>query len=236
MQNKREKRIAFRDLGLIDYKEAWELQEKTLDAVVEQKLSGEEGESPSGQVVYFCEHPHVFTLGKSGENENLLITEKLLQKIKASFYKIDRGGDITYHGPGQIVGYPVVDLEALGIKVRDYVWMLEESVIRTLHHYGIIAERLEGATGVWLETATPGKTRKICAIGVRLSRYVTMHGFAFNVNTDLNYFEYINPCGYTDKGVTSLEKEKGLVQDMDEVRKVLREKISEVFQIKLITS
>ncbi len=234
MQKMIDTRIPFRDLGLIDYKEAWDLQEKTLDKVVKEKLAAREGESPSSQVVYFCEHPHVYTLGKSGENQNLLIPDKFLQKINASFYKIDRGGDITYHGPGQIVGYPVVDLEALGIKLRDYIWMLEESVIRTLHHYSISAGRLEGGTGVWIDIATPGKTRKICAIGVRVSRYVTMHGFAFNVNTDLNYFQYINPCGYTDKGVTSLQKEKDLEMDMDEVKKVLRVKMSEVFQVELI--
>lgn len=231
-----ETRIAFRDLGLIDYKEAWDLQETTLAAVVKEKLAAEKGVSPTSQVVIFCEHPHVFTLGKSGENQNLLIPDKFLEKIKASFYRIDRGGDITYHGPGQIVGYPIIDLEAFGIKVRDYIWMLEESVIRTLHQYAIRGERLEGATGVWLDPTIPGKTRKICAIGVRVSRYVTMHGFAFNVNTDLNYFEYINPCGYTDKGVTSLQREKNQKMDMGEVRKVLREKISEVFQVVLITS
>jgi len=234
MQNMIDTRIPFRDLGLIDYKEAWDLQEKTLDTVVKEKLTAREGDSPSSQVVYFCEHPHVYTLGKSGQNQNLLIPDKFLQKIKASFYKIDRGGDITYHGPGQIVGYPVVDLETLGLKVRDYIWMLEESVIRTIHHYGISAERLEGGTGVWLEPSTHGKSRKICAIGVRVSRYVTMHGFALNVNTDLNYFQYINPCGYTDRGVTSLQKEKDLEMDMEEVRRVLKEKMSEVFQIDLI--
>ena len=211
------------------------MQEETLDAVVEEKLDAGNGAFPKGQVVYFCEHPHVYTLGKSGENNNLLIPDEFLKKIQASFYKIDRGGDITYHGPGQIVGYPVIDLEAVGIKVKDYVWRLEESVIRTLDHYGIRSERLEGATGVWLDTDRAGKSRKICAIGVRVSRYVTMHGFAFNVNTDLRYFQYINPCGYTNMGVTSLQQELGREMNFREVSNVLKEKLSEVFQFELIT-
>jgi lipoyl(octanoyl) transferase len=236
MQQKRENGIAFRNLGLIDYKEAWDLQEKTLRAVVDEKLASPEGGGPSSQVVFFCEHPHVFTLGRSGKNQNLLIPDGFLERIHASFYRIDRGGDITYHGPGQIVGYPVLDLEARGIKVREYVWKLEESVIRTLDHYSLHGERLKGATGVWLDAGVPGKTRKICAIGVRVSRYVTMHGFAFNVNTDLNYFQYINPCGYTDKGVTSLKNEMGRNVDMREAVNVLKENFSEVFQLELITS
>ncbi len=235
MQSNNKNRIPFRDLGLIDYKKAWDLQEKTLDSVVQEKLKDGNGVFPKDQVVYFCEHPHVYTLGKSGENTNLLIPDAFLKKIQASFYKIDRGGDITYHGPGQIVGYPVIDLEAVGIKVKDYVWRLEESVIRTLDHYGIRSERLEGATGVWLDTDKAGKSRKICAIGVRISRYVTMHGFAFNVNTDLRYFQYINPCGYTNMGVTSLQQELGREMNFREVSNVLKEKLSEVFQFELIT-
>ena len=236
MQNNRKNRIHFRDLGLIDYKEAWDLQEETLDAVVKEKLKSGNGAFPKDQVVYFCEHPHVYTLGKSGEDRNLLIPDAFLKKINASFYKINRGGDITYHGPGQIVGYPVIDLEALGIKVKDYVRMLEESVIRTLDHYSIRSERHKDATGVWLDTDRPGKTRKICAIGVRMSRYVTMHGFAFNVNTDLRYFQYINPCGYTDKGVTSMQQELGREMNLREVSNVLQERFSDVFQIELITT
>ena len=229
-------KIPFRDLGLIDYKEAWDLQEKSLEAVVKQKLESGEGTFPEGQVVYFCEHPHVFTLGKSGKNQNLLIRDDILERIHARFYRIDRGGDITYHGPGQIVGYPVIDLESLGIKVREYVWMLEESVIRTLDRYGIAAGRLEGATGVWLEASEPARTRKICAIGVRVSRYVTMHGFAFNVNTDLRYFEYINPCGFTDKGVTSMQLEMGREMDIRGVSGILREQLQEMFQVEFITA
>ena len=232
--------IAFRDLGLIDYKEAWDLQEESLALVVKEKLdarkTGGNGFSSGEQVVYFCEHPHVYTLGKSGQNQNLLIPDAFLEKINATFYKIDRGGDITYHGPGQIVGYPIIDLEALNIKVKDYVWGLEETVIRTLADYGIESGRLDGATGVWLDTDVRGKTRKICAIGVRVSRYVTMHGFALNVNTDLRYFQYINPCGFTDKGVTSLQQESGRVIEIGNVREKLKEKFAEVFQVELHTA
>jgi len=232
--------IAFRDLGLIDYKEAWDLQEESLALVVKEKLdarkTGGNGFSSGEQVVYFCEHPHVYTLGKSGQNQNLLIPDAFLEKINATFYKIDRGGDITYHGPGQIVGYPIIDLEALNIKVKDYVWGLEETVIRTLADYGIESGRLDGATGVWLDTDVRGKTRKICAIGVRVSRYVTMHGFALNVNTDLRYFQYINPCGFTDKGVTSLQQESGRVIEIGNVREKLKEKFEEVFQVELHTA
>lgn len=231
--------IGYRDLGLIDYKEAWDLQEERLASVIKEKLdagkAGGNGFLPRGQIVYFCEHPHVYTLGKSGQNQNLLIPDDFLEKINATFYKIDRGGDITYHGPGQIVGYPIIDLEALHIKVKDYVWGLEETVIRTLADYGIESDRLEGATGVWMDTAVPGKTRKICAIGVRVSRYVTMHGFALNVSTDLRYFQYINPCGFTDKGVTSMQQETGREIMTLDVRGKLKEKFSEVFQVELHT-
>jgi lipoyl(octanoyl) transferase len=236
----RTRSILFRDLGLIDYKEAWDLQEESLNAVVRQKLEAGKavraGFSPGEQVVYFCEHPHVYTLGKSGRNQNLLIPDAFLQKINASFYKIDRGGDITYHGPGQIVGYPIIDLEAMNIKVKDYVWGLEEMVIRTLADFGIGAGRLDGATGVWMDAGLPGKTRKICAIGVRVSRSVTMHGFALNVNTDLRYFQYINPCGFTDKGVTSMHQESGRVMRIKDVRKSLKDKFSEVFEVELYTA
>jgi lipoyl(octanoyl) transferase len=232
--------IAFRDLGLIDYKEAWDLQEDRLALVIKEKLdagkAGENGFSSGEQVVYFCEHPHVYTLGKSGQNQNLLIPNAFLEKINATFYKIDRGGDITYHGPGQIVGYPIIDLEFLNIKVKDYVWGLEDMVIRTLAVYGIESGRLDGATGVWLDTDVRGKTRKICAIGVRVSRYVTMHGFALNVNTDLRYFQYINPCGYTDKGVTSMQQETGREIEMGNIREMLKEKFAEVFQVELHTA
>ena len=232
--------IQFRDLGLIDYKEAWDLQEDSLALVVKEKLNAGKTEgnrfSSGNQVVYFCEHPHVYTLGKSGQNQNLLIPDAFLEKINATFYRIDRGGDITYHGPGQIVGYPIIDLEALNIKVKEYVWGLEEMIIRTLADYGIESGRLDGTTGVWLDKGVPGKTRKICAIGIRVSRYVTMHGFALNVNTDLRYFQYINPCGFTDKGVTSLQQESGREIEIIDVRERLKEKFSEVFQVELHTA
>ena len=232
--------IQFRDLGLIDYKEAWDLQEDSLALVVKEKLNAGKTEgnrfSSGNQVVYFCEHPHVYTLGKSGQNQNMLIPDTFLEKINATFYRIDRGGDITYHGPGQIVGYPIIDLEALNIKVKEYVWGLEEMIIRTLADYGIESGRLDGTTGVWLDTGVSGKTRKICAIGVRVSRYVTMHGFALNVNTDLRYFQYINPCGFTDKGVTSMQQEAGREIEIKEVRDSLKEKFSEVFQVELHTA
>jgi lipoyl(octanoyl) transferase len=239
MQEDRIRSILFRDLGLIDYRDAWDMQENSLSSVVEEKMQTRKisgnGSFSKNQVVYFCEHPHVYTLGKSGQNQNMLIPDAFLEKINATFYKIDRGGDITYHGPGQIVGYPIMDLEAFDIKVKDYVWNLEETVISTLRAYGIGSGRLEGATGVWLETDMPGKTRKICAIGVRVSRYVTMHGFALNVNTDLRYFQYINPCGFTDKGVTSMQQETGHEMEIEDVRKTLKEKFSEMFQVEFYT-
>ena len=227
--------INYRDLGLIDYKEAWDYQEELLARVVDEKnqikSEGEEKPFPKNQVILFCEHPHVYTIGKSGEGNNLLINSEFLEKIKANYYRINRGGDITYHGPGQIVGYPIIDLESFRIGVKDYVWRLEEAIIRYLDDQGIAGGRLKGATGVWLDPDMPGKARKICAIGVRVSNFVTMHGFAFNVNTDLRYFQYINPCGFKDKTVTSLERELGTKQDPGGVKQGLLSKISEVFNL-----
>jgi len=162
----------------------------------------------------------------------LLINQIQLRAKDATFYKIDRGGDITYHGPGQIVGYPIIDLEMLGIGVKNYVFKIEETIIKTLKEFSINAERLEGATGVWLEPNS-AKVRKICAIGIKVSRAITMHGFAFNINTDLNYFNYINPCGFTDKSVTSLEKELGGKQDIEKVKKIVKEKFAEVFEVNI---
>jgi lipoyl(octanoyl) transferase len=178
-----------------------------------------------------CEHPHVYTLGKSGKESNLLINEEMLKKIGAQFYRTSRGGDITYHGPGQVVGYPVFDLESMNIRVKEYIWLLEQSVISFLSSYKLDARRLEGATGVWLDPDIPGKARKICSIGVRISRYVTMHGFALNINTDLKYFRYINPCGFNDKDVTSLQKETGIFFDMGRVRGEVKYHIANVFKI-----
>lgn len=206
--------VKFHDLGTVDYKEAWDYQEKLFDEVTKRKLNGD------GKLHYllFCEHPHVYTLGKSGENANLLIPEEMLKRINASFYHINRGGDITYHGPGQIVAYPIFNLEAFGLTLKSYIHLLEQVVIDSLQEYGIVADRLEGATGVWLDPGVKGRERKICAIGVRASRFVTMHGLAFNVNTNLDYFRYINPCGFIDKGVTSMQVELNRQLDMEEVK------------------
>lgn len=213
--------IEFEDLGSIEYGKAWEYQEERFDALVEYKQSGGEGQRP-GQYLLFCEHPHVYTLGKSGDEHNLLIKKDFLEKINATYFKTNRGGDITYHGPGQIVGYPIVDLEYLGVGLKQYIAILEDSIIELLKEYGIESTQMDGATGVWLDATHPVKARKISAIGVRSGRYITMHGFALNVNTNLDYFTYINPCGFETKGVTSMEKELGKVMDMEEVKARLR--------------
>lgn len=220
--SKLERGILFEDLGLVDYQEAWDDQEVRFDALVDYKRNPE-GKTPPLQYLLFCEHPHVYTLGKSGDEHNLLIRQEFLKKIDATYYKTNRGGDITYHGPGQIVGYPIVDLEFLGIGLKQYVALLEDAIIELLDGYGIVATQMEGATGVWLDVDHLVKARKICAIGVRSSRYVTMHGFALNVNTNLDYFTYINPCGFETKGVTSMEKELGGSLDFDKVKSELKE-------------
>jgi len=220
--------VAFHDWKTIDYKEGWNQQQAIFNGVMDYKL-GKSDTSP--QSIVFCEHPHVYTLGKHGNNTNLLISDEMLKQIEATYYHIDRGGDITYHGPGQIVGYPIVDLELLQLSIREYIFQLEQSVIDTLVHYNIPTTRLEGATGVWLDAGIAGKTRKICAIGVKASRYVTMHGFAFNVNTNLAYFNYINPCGFVDKGVTSMQKELGKEIDIEEVKAILRTKLYQNLKI-----
>lgn len=212
--------IKYSDWGLIDYKDAWIKQEKIFDKKVSEKINN--GKSQIEQDFIICEHPHVYTLGKNGERNNLLIDEEFLKKINATYYKTNRGGDITYHGFGQIVGYPILDIEELGLSLKNYIWTIEEMVILTMKEYNIFCERLEGATGVWIDTNSP-KVRKICAIGVKASRYITMHGFALNVNTDLNYFNYINPCGFIDKGVSSMEKELGKKIEVEEVKKKLYE-------------
>jgi lipoyl(octanoyl) transferase len=228
-------KITFQDLGFIDYKKAWDYQEKCLRNLIvekeELKKNGNVNDIPQKQVILFCEHPHVYTLGKSGDEHNLLINNDFFKRIHASFYRINRGGDITYHGPGQVVGYPIIDLDSMTIKIREYVWMLEESVIRLLNDYGIKGTRLEGATGVWMNTGLSENYRKICAIGVRVSNHVTMHGFALNINTDLNYFRYINPCGFSSKEITSLSRELGGDQDIDGVKKRLKYCIAEIFNI-----
>ncbi len=214
--------VVFRDLGLMDYGEAWAYQEERFNALVSFKRHPDGKERP-GQYLLFCEHPHVYTLGKSGDENNLLIRKDFLKKIGATYYKTNRGGDITYHGPGQIVGYPIVDLEWLGVGLKQYITLLEDSIIELLENYGITATQLQGATGVWLEADHPVKARKICAIGVRSGRHVTMHGFALNVNTNLEYFTYINPCGFETRGVTSMEKELGRAPDFERIKLELRE-------------
>lgn len=214
--------IVYRDLGEIEYSAAWEYQEERFNSLVAHKRDPEGLELPE-QFLLFCEHPHVYTLGKSGDEANLLIRSEFLKKINATYFKTNRGGDITYHGPGQIVGYPIVDLESLGIGLKQYVSTLEDAIIQLLGEYKIAATRMDGATGVWLDVDHPVKARKICAIGVRSSRYITMHGFALNVNTNLDYFSYINPCGFETKGVTSMEKELGKSLDFEQVKLELKE-------------
>lgn len=230
--------VIYKDIGQKDYKETWDYQSEIFARLVESKKTGtvanESVRSLLPGTFIFVEHPHVFTLGKSGSENNLLLDFIQLQAKEVSFYRIDRGGDITYHGPGQIVGYPIFDLDVIKIGLKEYIYRIEEAIIKTLTEYGITASRLEGGTGVWLDPEVEGKSRKICAIGVKASRYVTMHGFAFNVNTDLTYFSYINPCGFTDKGVTSLQKELGARQDFVSVKSKVKKNLQEVFDLKWI--
>lgn len=217
-------KIIFQDLGLIDYKKAWDYQEGIFENIINFKTG--KTKVFSDNYVLFCEHPHVYTLGKNGEVNNLLINEEFLKKINASYYRINRGGDITYHGPGQIVCYPILDIEKLKLSLKDYIFNIEETIILTLKEFGLMASRLDGATGVWLDADKKGKARKICAVGIRASRYVTMHGFAFNINPDLSYFNHINPCGFKDKGVTSLQKELGIVINIETVKLILKKHLS----------
>jgi len=230
--------VVYQDIGVRDYKDTWDLQEsifrKLIDNKVNRDQSSSKDENSDTGTLIFVEHPHVYTLGKSGSENNLLIDCIQLQAKDAKFYKTDRGGDITYHGPGQIVGYPIFDLEKLKIGLREYISGIEEAIILTISNFGISGLRLEGATGVWLDTDIKGKARKICAIGVKSSRYVTMHGFAFNVNTDMNFFNYINPCGFTDKGVTSLEKELGEKQDFEKIKLLVKQNLQKAFDLNWI--
>jgi len=228
--------VAFEDLGIIDYKEAWDYQEKLFKGIIDIKMENRKSpdqEKATPNYLLFCEHPHVYTLGKHGSEENLLANMLELSNKKATYYKINRGGDITYHGPGQIVGYPILDLDNFSPDIHQYVYNLEEAIIKTIEEYGLKGERLEGASGVWLDPAEPARARKICAIGIRSSRWVTMHGFAFNVNTDLSYFDLINPCGFTDKKATSMEKELGKPFDMEEVKAKVKHHLAEIFGMQL---
>lgn len=228
-------KVVFQDLGLIDYKEAWDYQEKRFNEILDVKKNNrkENRQDPTLSYLLFCEHPHVYTLGKSGDENNLLVNEDYLKSRGATFYKINRGGDITYHGPGQIVGYPILDLDHYFTDIHKYLRYLEEAVILTLADYGIKSTRSDGETGVWLDVGSE-RARKICALGVRSSRWVTMHGFAFNVNCDLSYFGNIIPCGIVDKSVTSMQKELGKEVDMQEVQQKLKGHLKMLFDFQYV--
>lgn len=228
------KKVIFQDWGMLDYQHAWDRQESVFSDTVFTKTQNRNNgtELPVNNHLIFVEHPHVYTLGKSGKAENLLLDDEGLASKEASFYKINRGGDITYHGPGQLVAYPILDLENFFTDIHLYLRTLEESVILTLADYGINSGRYEGYTGVWLD-ADQENARKICALGVRCSRWVSMHGLAFNVNTNLDYFKNIVPCGIDDKDVTSMERELGYKLDMEEVKEKLMEHISALFGMEI---
>ena len=229
------KNVKFIDWGLRDYQLAWDQQEQIFEQTIAVKTKNRTSEiqQDTPNFLVFCEHPHVYTLGKSGHPENLLLDEQGLAEKQATYYKINRGGDITYHGPGQIVGYPILDLDNFFTDIHRYLRMLEEAVILTLKDYGIEAGRYPGFTGVWLD-ADNDRARKICAMGVRCSRWVTMHGFAFNVNADLDYFKNIVPCGIDDKAVTSMQAELGRQLDIDVVKSKLKQHIADLFEMNLI--
>ena len=230
------KEILYKDLGRVGYSECWDLQRSLFDRLLAVKAGDAEAcaqvEREAGWLL-LVEHNPVYTLGKSGKDENMLVPETYLRSIGAEFFHIDRGGDVTYHGPGQIVGYPILDLEQVGIGLREYINSLEEAIIGVCAEWGIEAGRVAGASGVWIEGDSP-RARKICAIGVRSSRYVTMHGFAMNVATDLRYFSHINPCGFVDKGVTSISKELGREVSFEEASKVLCEKLLANFNLEKV--
>lgn len=230
------RKARFEDLGLMDYQQAWDYQtrlfQQTLDVKLANRSLPPERQAPTDNYVLFVEHPHVYTLGRNGNQSNLLIAQNDLSKIGAAYYPINRGGDITYHGPGQIVGYPVLDLENFFTDIHRYMRSLEEAVILTLAEFSVAAERIEGLTGVWISNGTA--PRKICALGVKTSRWVTMHGFALNVNTDLKYFNHIVPCGINDKQVTSMAELLGTPQDTRAVAARLRDNIARVFEIEWI--
>ncbi len=234
------RQIFYNDLGLIEYGRAWEVQDIFMQQNLKLKSEwySNTDRTPTEKInttnyLLFCEHPHVYTLGKSGHMENLLVNENRLKELNVSFHRTNRGGDITYHGAGQIVGYPILDLEQFFTDLGKYMRALEEVIIRVIGHYGIVGDRLEGSTGVWLDPGTP-RARKICAMGVRSSRWVTMHGFALNVNTDLKYFDYIVPCGITDKSVTTMGKELGRVVDEEEVKQQILTEFANVFSVEMV--
>jgi lipoyl(octanoyl) transferase len=231
------KHTRFINLGLIDYQDAWNYQtslfEKVLGVKSENRSLPQNQQRLTENFLLFCQHPHVYTLGKSGKEDNLLMKTDELKGIGATYYHINRGGDITYHGPGQIVGYPIIDLENFFTDIHKYMRLLEEAVIQTIGEFGVSAGRIPGLTGVWINPDNAASARKICALGVKTSRWVTMHGFALNVNTDLNYFSHIVPCGINDKAVTSLQKELGSPLDMNVVEEILKNKIADLFGMNL---
>jgi len=232
------RKVHFQDLGLIPYSEAWALQTRLFQATIDRKIDNrklpESEQVPTEDHLLFCEHPHVYTLGKSGKQSHLLLNEEGLRENGVEFFPIDRGGDITYHGPGQIVGYPIFDMDHHFTDIHRFLRTLEEAVIGTLEAYSIKAGRIDGLTGVWLDWEEPLKARKICALGIRASRWVTMHGFAFNVNTDLSYFENIVPCGIADKGVTCMAKELGGLLDMQAVKERLKLELADLFDVEVV--
>lgn len=221
--------VLYRDLGLLEYQQAWDLQENILQQSIAQKA---QGLVPAHHLL-FVEHPPVYTLGKSGKREHVLIDEKEMQERQIAFFQTNRGGDITYHGPGQLVGYPIFDLEQLYRDIGRYLRELEEVIILTLQEYGLKGERSSGETGVWLDPGIPGRARKICAMGVRCSRWITMHGFALNISNDLSYFNHIIPCGIPDKSVTSLQKELGVTLTVAEVKEKVLKKFEQVFGVEI---
>ncbi len=236
MNEKINKTVFFKDLGLIDYKEAWDFQEKTFAEIVAKKIENRTAEEATltENYLFFCEHPHVYTLGKSGKASNLLLDDAGLEAKEANFYPVNRGGDITYHGPGQLVGYPILDLENFFTDIHKYMRLLEEAIILTLADYSISAGRIAGLTGVWLDFESLKNPRKICAMGVKSSRWVTMHGFALNVNPDLDYFGNIVPCGIDDKAVTSMQKELGNTINIKEVADKLKNHLKILFEMDLV--
>lgn len=233
-----EKKVHFIDCGIISFEKAWQLQTSLLEEKSAKKIYArshpEEIQKPIPNHLLFCEHNHVYTLGKSGSEENLLLHLGELGNQGIEFFKINRGGDITYHGPGQLTGYPILDLEQFFTDIHKYMRFLEDVIIKTCAYYGIDAGRIPGLTGVWVNWKTPENGRKICALGVHMSRWITMHGFGLNVNTDLRYFDHIIPCGITDKGVTSIANELGRTMDMNEVKSVVKTAFEDVFQVELL--
>ncbi len=234
------RKVLFQDLGLMDYKAAWDYQEKLFQELIDRKVRNRDLPSEQKEDIHhyllFCEHPHVYTLGKSGSEDNLLIDSVGLTQKEATFYKINRGGDITYHGPGQLVAYPIFDLDDFFTDIHKYLRYLEEAVILTIGEYGLKGDRYPGFTGVWLDPNDPVRARKICAMGVKCSRWVTMHGIGFNVNTDLNYFKNIVPCGIDDKQVTSIEQELGRKVDPEEVKEKLKQNLANIFDFDFVSS